>query len=105
MAARSLSDIAVRHEAKKAPADARPQAPKNQRRIRWNTLRIFRGREQSRCLGIIRRSRTVNVGQAPTHFLFHVHTRVRIFPLLRERILVFPNPSHDEVDDGCHDAV
>ena len=63
--ARSLSDIAVRHEAKEGQADARPQAPKNRRRIRWNTLRIFRGREQSICLDIVRRSRKVNVGQAP----------------------------------------
>jgi hypothetical protein len=54
---RSLSDIAVRYEAKEAQADARPQTPKNRRRILWNTLRIFRGREQSRCLCIVRRSR------------------------------------------------
>ena len=38
-------------------ADARPQASKNRRRIRRVTLRIFRGREQSRCLDIVRRSR------------------------------------------------
>ncbi len=38
-------------------ADARPQVTKNRRRIRWNTLRIFRGREQSRCLIIVRHSR------------------------------------------------
>jgi hypothetical protein len=62
---RSLSDIAIRHEAKERQADARPQAPKNRRRIRWNPVRIFRGREQRRCLAIVRRSRTVNVGQAP----------------------------------------
>src|SRR3989442_10014506 len=37
----SLSGIDLRHEAKKALADARPQAPKNRRRIRWNTLRRF----------------------------------------------------------------
>jgi hypothetical protein len=53
------------YEAKEGQADARPQATKNRRRIRWNTVRIFRGREQRRCLAIIRRSRTVNVGQAP----------------------------------------
>ena len=51
--ARSLSDIAVRHEAKERQADARPQARKNRRRIGdpllfsmqrvMNTLRIFRG--------------------------------------------------------------
>jgi hypothetical protein len=39
----SLSGLDLRHEAKKALADARPQAPKNRRRIRWNTLRLFRG--------------------------------------------------------------
>ena len=32
---RSLSGIDVRYEVKKARADARPQAPKNWRRIRW----------------------------------------------------------------------
>ena len=55
----------LRDEAKEALADARPQATRNRRRIHWNTLRICRGREQSRCLCIVRRSRTVNVGQAP----------------------------------------
>jgi hypothetical protein len=49
--------------------DARPQVRKNRRRIRWNTLRIFSGREQRRWLWIVRRSRTVNVGQAPNHHL------------------------------------
>jgi hypothetical protein len=44
---------------------ARPQAPKNRRRIHWNTVRIFRGQEHSRGLAVVRRSRTVNVGQAP----------------------------------------
>jgi hypothetical protein len=44
--------------------DRRPR--KNRRRIRWNTLRIFRGREQSRCLDIVRRSRKVNLGQSPS---------------------------------------
>ena len=62
--ARSLSDIAVRDEAKEVRPDARPQARKNRRRIHWNTLRIFRGREQCRCVVIIRRSSMVNVGQA-----------------------------------------
>ena len=62
---RSLPDIAVRDEANEEPADARPQATKNRRRIRWNTLRIFRGRERRRCRCIVRRSRKVNVGQAP----------------------------------------
>ena len=38
---RSLSDIAVRDEAKEMRPDARPQAWKNRRRIHWNTLRIF----------------------------------------------------------------
>jgi hypothetical protein len=62
---RSLSDIGLRHVAKMALADARPQAPKNWGRIRWNTLRIFWGREQNRCLRIVRRNRMGNVGQAP----------------------------------------
>ena len=45
--------------------DVRPQARKNRRCIRWNTLRIFSGRERRRWLRIVRRSRKVNVGQAP----------------------------------------
>ena len=63
--ARSLSDIAVRGEAKEVLPDARPQAWKNRRCIRWNTLRIFSGRERRRWSRIIHRSRMVNVGQAP----------------------------------------
>jgi hypothetical protein len=63
---RSLSGIAVRDEAKKMRPDARPQARENWRRIRWNTLRIFSGRERRRWLWIVRRSRMVNVGQAPS---------------------------------------
>jgi len=31
----------------------------------WNTLRIFSGRERRRWLRVVRRSRTVNVGQDP----------------------------------------
>ena len=38
---------------------------KNRRCIRWNTSRIFLGRARRRWSRIIRRSRTVNVGQAP----------------------------------------
>jgi len=45
--------------------DAKPQVRKNRRRIRWNTLRTFQGRERRRWLRIGRRSRTVYVGQAP----------------------------------------
>jgi hypothetical protein len=45
--------------------DARPQAWKNRRCIRWNTLRIFSGRERRRWLRIVRRRRKVNVEQAP----------------------------------------
>ena len=63
--ARSLSGIAVRDEAKEMRPDARPQARKNRRCIRWITLRIFSGRERRRWSQIVRRSRTVNVGQAP----------------------------------------
>ena len=62
---RSLSDIAVRDEAQEVRPDPRPQARKNRRRIRWNTLRIFQGRERHRWSRIVRRSRKVNVGQAP----------------------------------------
>ena len=62
---RSLSDIAIRGEVKEVRPDARPQARKNRRRIRWNTLRIFSGRERHRWSQIVRRSRRGNVGQAP----------------------------------------
>src|ERR1041385_2190760 len=62
---RSLSGITVRDKAKEMRPDARPQVWKNRRRIRWNTLRIFSGRERRRWSQIVRRSRTVNVGQAP----------------------------------------
>ena len=62
---RSLSDIAVRDEAKEVRPDARSQDWKNRRRIRWNTLRIFSGRERCRWSRIVHRSRKVNVGQAP----------------------------------------
>ena len=61
------------------PPDARPpvcvrtrtgrQALKNRRCIHWNTLRIFQDRERRSWSWIIRRSRTVNVGQAPENFL------------------------------------
>jgi|GEM_PF-6729573 len=65
--ARSLSDMAVRHEAKKGQADALPQALNNQSRICWNTntMRIVQGHEESSRRGIIRRSRKVTVGQTP----------------------------------------
>jgi hypothetical protein len=74
-------------------ADARPQARKNRRRIRWNMLRAHGatnkshhvcarrrdgeaagtvlGRERRRCLQIVFRSRMVLLGQAPrtcSHF-------------------------------------
>ena len=58
--------MAVRDEAKEVRSDARPQAWKNRRCIRWNPLRIFSGRARRRWSWIVRRSRTVNVGQAPT---------------------------------------
>jgi hypothetical protein len=45
---RSLSYIAVRDETKEVRPDARPQTRKNRMRIRWNTLRIFSGRERHR---------------------------------------------------------
>src|SRR4029077_4389747 len=62
---RSLSDITVRDDAKEVRPDARPQARENRRCIRWNTLKIFSGRARRRWSWIIRRSRTINVGQAP----------------------------------------
>jgi hypothetical protein len=43
--ARSLFDIAIRHEVKEGQADARSQAPKNLRRIHWITVRILLCRE------------------------------------------------------------
>jgi len=63
--ARSLSDIALRDEPNEVRPGARPQTRKNRRCIRWNTLRIFSGRERRRWLQIVRRSRKGNVGQAP----------------------------------------
>ena len=45
--------------------DARPQARKNRRRIRWNTLRIFLGRERRRWQQIVCRSRMALLGQTP----------------------------------------
>ena len=62
---RSLSDIGLRNEAKKARPDERHKAWKNRKRIHWNTLRIFSGRARRRWSWIIRRSRTASVGQAP----------------------------------------
>jgi hypothetical protein len=47
----------------------RRKARKNRRRIHRNMLRIIQGRERCRWSWIIRRSRTVNVGQAPENFL------------------------------------
>jgi hypothetical protein len=46
-------------------SDAGPQAWKNRGHIRWNTLRIFSDRVRRRWSQIFRRSRMVNVGQAP----------------------------------------
>ena len=59
--------MAVRNEAKEVQPDARPQARKNRTRIRWNTWRIFSRRERRRWSRIVRRSRTVNVGKAPSY--------------------------------------
>ena len=55
----------LRDEAKEVLPDARPQAWKNRRRIRWNTLRIFLSRERRRCLWIVCRSRMALLGQTP----------------------------------------
>ena len=49
----------LRAEAEEVRPDARPQAWKNRRRIRWNTLRILSGRERRRWLRIVCRSRIV----------------------------------------------
>ena len=72
----SLSDIAVCDEAKEVRPDARPQARKNRRCIRWNTLRIFSDRERRRWSRIVRRNRKVIVGQAlrrvVSRFTFHI---------------------------------
>jgi len=64
---RSLSNMAVRHEAKEGQADALPQALNNRSRICWNTntMRIVQGHEESSRRAIIRRSRKVTVGQTP----------------------------------------
>ena len=66
--------------------DARPQARKNRRCIRWNTLRIFSGRERRRWLRIVHRSRTVNVGQAPNNN----RLVTLIFPMTICRSLITP---------------
>ena len=68
MRANSLSDLAIHHEAKEEPADPRPQALKNQKRIRWNTLGIFGGRAQRRCLAIVRR-RSIVLSNRPLRVL------------------------------------
>jgi len=66
--ARSLPDIAICHEAKEGKVDARPQTPKDRSRTRWNTVKIFQGREQRRYLAIGRLSRKVSVGLEVTWF-------------------------------------
>ena len=53
----------LRCEAKETLVDARPQARKTRRRIRWNTVMIFSGRERSRCQRIVCRSRMALLGQ------------------------------------------
>ncbi|HKP01071.1 MAG TPA: VCBS repeat-containing protein [Nitrospiraceae bacterium] len=63
-----MSDIPVRDETKQVRADERRKARKNRERIRRNTLRIFLGRERSRCQCFLRRSRKVDVGQAPSRW-------------------------------------
>ena len=61
--------VILRYEARELRVDARPQARKNRRRIRWNTVRIFSGRERCRCLQIVCRSRMASLGQTPHYFL------------------------------------
>ncbi len=58
--------VILRCEAKELLVDARTQARKNRRRIRWNTLRIFSGRERRRYLQIVCRSRMALLGQTPS---------------------------------------
>jgi hypothetical protein len=65
--ARSLSDIAVRDEANEVRLDARPQARKNRKCIRWNTVKIFSNRVRRRWSRILHRSRKGNAGQALSH--------------------------------------
>ncbi len=55
----------LRDEAKEVRPDERRKARKNRKHIHCNMLRIFSGRERRRWSWIVRRSRTVNVGQAP----------------------------------------
>jgi hypothetical protein len=57
--------VILRSEAKELLADARPQARKIRRRIRWNTLRNVLSRERRRCLRIVCRSRMALLGQTP----------------------------------------
>jgi hypothetical protein len=83
MRAKSLSDIAIRHEAKERQADARPQDPKNRRRIRWNTLWIFRDREERRCPAIVRRNRMVMSDRLlwifTIKFIYHLPCNIESF--------------------------
>ena len=79
---RSLFDITVRDEAKEVRPDARPQVRKNRRCIRWNTLRIFSSRERLRWSQIVRRSRKVNVGQAPMAVPEVLQRATRYVPLV-----------------------
>ena len=46
-----------------------------------------------------------NCVMAAAHSLFQVYTRAKVFLLLRERILVLPDPDHDDVDESGHEAV
>ena len=57
--------VILRCEAKETLVDARPQARKNRRRIRCNTVRIFSARERRRCQQIVCRSRMALLGQTP----------------------------------------
>src|SRR5687768_15414304 len=64
--ARESVRVILRCEGNEMLADAGPQARKNRKRIRWNTLRIFSGRERPRCLQIVCRSRMALLGQTPS---------------------------------------
>ena len=57
----SEAAVSCERAVSREPAGSR----KNRRRIRWNTLRIFSGRERRRCLQIVCRSRMALLGQTP----------------------------------------
>ena len=57
--------VILRCEANELSVDARPQVPRNRRRILCNTSWISWGRERCRCRQIVCRSRMALLGQTP----------------------------------------